>query len=159
MKKGQRPDISFIWGYYILSISSPKKRILYPITITAKKGYGYISYILCHKNWYWLKLAKIGKTWPIFKLFSFFFTFFRSWNTPQTVLERFYEVQITFWKKLVEEGTMTYLFFDIFGICMLWGIQNQLRGFFASTFGSTSPSAWCVPPGHCALWQAPRRDS
>jgi hypothetical protein len=38
---------------------------------------------------------------------------------------------------------MTYLFFDIFGICMLWGIQNQLRVFFASTFGSKSPSAWC----------------
>jgi hypothetical protein len=45
----QRPDIYFIWGYYILSISRPKKRILYPITITAKKGYGYISYILCQK--------------------------------------------------------------------------------------------------------------
>jgi hypothetical protein len=40
----QRPDISFFWGYYILSISRPRKRILYPITITAKKGYVYISY-------------------------------------------------------------------------------------------------------------------
>jgi hypothetical protein len=35
--KEQRPDISFIWRYYILSISRPPKRILYPITITAKK--------------------------------------------------------------------------------------------------------------------------
>jgi hypothetical protein len=32
-------------------------------------------------------LAKISKTWPIFKLFSSFFTFFRPWNTPETVLE------------------------------------------------------------------------
>jgi hypothetical protein len=32
-----RPDISFLGGYYIISISRPKKRILYPITITAKK--------------------------------------------------------------------------------------------------------------------------
>jgi hypothetical protein len=40
----QTLDISFFWGYYILFISMPKKRILYPITITAKKGYGYISY-------------------------------------------------------------------------------------------------------------------
>jgi hypothetical protein len=30
-----------LWGYYILSISRPHKRILYPITITAKKGYVY----------------------------------------------------------------------------------------------------------------------
>jgi hypothetical protein len=28
---------------------------------------------------------------------------------------------------------------------MLWGIQNQLQFYFASTFGLTSPSAWCVP--------------
>jgi hypothetical protein len=28
---------------------------------------------------------------------------------------------------------------------MLWGIQNQLRFYFASTFGLTSPSALCVP--------------
>jgi hypothetical protein len=35
-KYTQRPDISFFWGYYILSISRPPKKILYPITITAK---------------------------------------------------------------------------------------------------------------------------
>jgi hypothetical protein len=33
----QRPDISFIGGYYILSISWPQKRILYPIHIQAQK--------------------------------------------------------------------------------------------------------------------------
>jgi hypothetical protein len=33
----QRPDISFIWGYYILSISCPQKRILNPIHIQAPK--------------------------------------------------------------------------------------------------------------------------
>jgi hypothetical protein len=33
-------------------------------------------------------LAKIGNNWLICKLLSAIFTFFRSWNTPETVLER-----------------------------------------------------------------------
>jgi hypothetical protein len=43
----QRPDISIIWGYYILSISRPQKRILYPIHIQAQKSiWIYILYPL-----------------------------------------------------------------------------------------------------------------
>jgi hypothetical protein len=87
--------------------------------------------IQIHKMW--LKLAKIGNNWPIFKLFSAIFTFFRSWNTSQTVkrmitfknetfnffsknlnfwslfqiLATIYEVKISFWKKLVENPPMT----------------------------------------------------
>jgi hypothetical protein len=34
---------------------------------------------------------------------------------------------------------MTYLFFDIFGICMLWGIQNQLRFFLRALLGQQVP--------------------
>jgi hypothetical protein len=48
-------------------------------------------------------------------------------------------ILIRFWKKLVEEGTMTYLFFDIFWICMLWGIQNQLRVFLRALLGQQVP--------------------
>jgi hypothetical protein len=107
----------------------------------------------------WPKLVKIDR-------FSNFFTFFRSWNTSQTILQllhvfqvvehipddlttnivknetfsknskksifghflpisaTFYEVKITFWKKLVEVGAMTYFQIDVFGIYMLLGIQK-----------------------------------
>jgi hypothetical protein len=41
------------------------------------------------------------------------------------ILAIFYEVKITFWKKLEKGGTVTYFQFDIFLIYMLWGIQNQ----------------------------------
>jgi hypothetical protein len=34
---------------------------------------------------------------------------------------------------------MTCLFFDIFGICMLWGIQNQLRFFLRALLGQQVP--------------------
>jgi hypothetical protein len=34
---------------------------------------------------------------------------------------------------------ITYLFFDIFGICMLWGIQNQLRVFLRALLGQQVP--------------------
>jgi hypothetical protein len=37
INRAQRPDISFIWGYYIISISRPQKRILDPIHIQAQK--------------------------------------------------------------------------------------------------------------------------
>jgi hypothetical protein len=59
------------------------------------------------------------------------------------ILATFYEFKITFWKKLVEGAAITYFQCDIFWIYMLWAIQNQLHC-FASTFGSTSLSAWCV---------------
>jgi hypothetical protein len=60
---------------------------------------------------------------------------------------------------------MTYLFFDIFGICMLWGIQNQLRCVFASTFGSTTPSACCdrapkiIQSGLTSIWNMDEADA
>jgi hypothetical protein len=53
----QRPDISFIWGCYILSISRPQKRILYPISITAKK-----------RIWIYI-------LYPFVKIFASIFTF------------------------------------------------------------------------------------
>jgi hypothetical protein len=34
---------------------------------------------------------------------------------------------------------MTYLFFDIFGIYMLWGIQDQLRVFLRALLGQQVP--------------------
>jgi hypothetical protein len=34
---------------------------------------------------------------------------------------------------------MTFLFFDIFGICMLWSIQNQLRFFLRALLGQQVP--------------------
>jgi hypothetical protein len=124
--------------------------------------------IQIHKMW--LKLAKIGNNWPIFKRFSAIFTFFRSWNIPELrpflnnyiqkwdfwkkiqkfhfcsilpILATIYEVKITFWKKLVEGAPITYFQINIFWFYMLWGIQNQLRIFFARSSGSTRPSAWC----------------
>jgi hypothetical protein len=111
--------------------------------------------IQIHKMW--LKLAKIGNNWPIFKRFSAIFTFFRSWNIPELrpflnnyiqkwdfwkkiqkfhfcsilpILATIYEVKITFWKKLVEGAPITYFQINIFWFYMLWGIQNQLRIFF-----------------------------
>jgi hypothetical protein len=41
---------------------------------------------------------------------------------------------------------MTYLFFDIFGISMLWGIQNQLRVFLRALLGQQVPQ-------HDVKWQ------
>jgi hypothetical protein len=41
------------------------------------------------------------------------------------ILATFYEVKITFLKKLVEQARATYLKFDVFWIYMLWGNDNQ----------------------------------
>jgi hypothetical protein len=48
-------------------------------------------------------------------------------------------LKITFWKKLVKGGTVTYFQFDIFWIYMLWGIQNQLRVFLRALLGQQVP--------------------
>jgi hypothetical protein len=44
----------------------------------------------------WPKLAKIGQNWPIFELFRQFFTFFMSWNTPETVLNEYNKKMVNF---------------------------------------------------------------
>jgi hypothetical protein len=40
------------------------------------------------------------------------------------ILVTFYEVKITFWKKLVGGATKTDLFDEVFEIYILWGIQK-----------------------------------
>jgi hypothetical protein len=98
-------------------------------------------------------LPKIGNNWPIFKLFSAIFTFFRSCDSFRMIkfknetfkkkskylnfwslfpiLATIYEVKISFWKKLVETPLMTYFQIDIFWIHMLWGRAYQVSdGFF-----------------------------
>jgi hypothetical protein len=107
-------------------------------------------------------VAKIGYNMQLtdFQTFSAIFTFFRPWNTSQTVLgwdfkknpkililpilAAIYKVKITFWKKLVEGAPITYFQIDIFLFYMLWGIQNQLRIFFAKTRPCSSLSMMCI---------------
>jgi hypothetical protein len=85
-------------------------------------------------------------------------TFFKMWNIQfLPILATFYEVKITFWKKLVEGAAiinfLSIWYFLILSYILL-GIQNQLQIFFASTFWSTSPSPWCAPKTDtvCTLW-------
>jgi hypothetical protein len=77
-RKSQRPDISFFEDMIPYPyISRPKKRILYPITITTKKGYiVYTVYIyrVDHKvgQFFFLK-SQIFKLCEYFALLIFFF--------------------------------------------------------------------------------------
>jgi hypothetical protein len=42
-------------------------------------------------------------------------------------------------KKVGRERDHDLFIFDIFGICMLWGIQNQLRFFLRALLGQQVP--------------------